>query len=122
MSSLTFEYEGLEITVRAEIGADVWDASNVFSAIRDLVTNDPAYRVEKFIDFVLRSQVKGDLGFAWPVSVLDREAIRGAYPRWCALKKPLMIAWAEKLEEVNTAPGDTDLQPVEPGEALPPTP
>lgn len=121
MRELTFEYNGLKITVREELGSDVWDEESADAVLGSSVEGHPVWRLGKFYACVIRTtKIEGDLPFEWPTSCVDRRIIT-AYEGWRALPKALLKLWDEELKAVNAA-GDPDLKEIEPGKSLPPPP
>lgn len=121
MSSASLTYkDNVTITVRPSMGSDVWDEECVYRNLGKSIEGHPMLRLNKFIEAVVRSEVIGDLGFTWPESVTDVACMVSAYEGWRQLPRDLLKQWDGLLTSVNVPPGDKDLQPISPGEALPP--
>lgn len=120
MANLTIKHGETTITVRESIGSDIFDEDLVMTFLGDEVKGHPFYRVQQYRDAVVRSVVQGNLGFEWPESVVDKTRIYAAYESWRRLPKALLRDWAKALNDVNTPPGDPDLQPLPEGKELPP--
>lgn len=118
----TFTEGKITITVRQELGSDLFDEDIVLYNLGDTVKGHPLMRVNKFIKAVIRSTVKGKLPFVWPSSVTDVTNIPAAYEGWRALPRELLKKWDDELDAVNES-GDPDLHPMDvpPGEASLPT-
>lgn len=114
MRRQTFSVHNLSITVRESIGSDIFDEDIVMVNLGNGINSHPLVRVNKFIDFVIRTErIEGDLGFEWPQAVTDQARIVLAYEHWRELPREVLREWDRQLAEVNTPPGDPALQPMD---------
>lgn len=97
-----FTVGDVEITVRAGIGMDIFDANAIYPQLsynrrsKRMVT-----RASAFVDALLRSTIDGDLGFAWPDVDDDDTGLQAAFEGWQALPKTIITAWSNALYLVN---------------------
>ena len=120
MNLSTFEFNGITVTVREELGSDLWDEETIEAVLGTAIDGHPVWRLQKFYNCIIRTiKIEGDFPFEWPISATDRKII-AAYEGWRALPRELLKRWDEALQAANIRPGDKDIQPIQPGEALPP--
>lgn len=131
MHSKTFEVNGAKITVRTEDGNAYIDRMSAETAlgIYDFHLEDNAkkgyvkgqrklsqriaIRRRQFAAVYAQSEVEGDLGFDWPDSPVDTEAMMAACEAWLALPGQVVGQWMNEVAMVNVAPNDPDLKPPE---------
>lgn len=100
----TDTFEGVTITVRARIGADVWDEFAVKSKLVQIEVVNNEYRVDKFADFVTRTISVEGLTFEWPKVNSSADVMQAAYASWCEFSPKLMIFWHNLIWDVNQPP------------------
>lgn len=125
MRTLTIQCDGMRITVREALGSDVFDEDIVFINLGSAVEGHPKYRVDQFVQAVVRTvdiDSDGAPFIAWP-AVTDARRMVQAYEDWRKLPRRLLEQWANGLAEVNQPPGDPAEHPqdIPVGEASRPT-
>lgn len=115
MEHLTFEHDGLKITLRPHTGRDVLWWRVIFGKL-DTKASDFDFWLEAFQTLVsILTQtvsVEGDLGFTLPAPSADVDTLKAAadklLERWDLWKR-----WEDALRQVDTPVNDPDLLPPE---------
>lgn len=131
MHKRTFSHNGATITVRTEDGSayiDRMTAEITLGLYETFEEDDPAqghvkgervlsprvaFKRTQFAAVWAQSDVEGDLGFEWPQSPLDQEAMLSGCEAWLALPGRIVGQWINEVNMVNMAPNDPDLKPPE---------
>lgn len=110
---LTKKLDKIEITVRAQVGMDVFDKPYL---LKSLGMNDGGLRqnrAEYFVDCVIQTvEVKG-LPFEWVTAESAPEDLQAAYDAWCDLPPVAAAGWVNAIYEVNNGPGEVEDKPGE---------
>lgn len=124
MRQHTIEVEDLTITMREEIGRDVFSTRVVYRKLlkktdetqngasdSDDVTQE---MMIAFASMVCQTEtIEGDLGFTLPDANAAAPVLRTAFEQWQTLSPAILVAWTRGIRDVNTPPGDPDLFPPE---------
>lgn len=107
-----FEWNGATITVRR---STIGDRLAIHVISRHLMVDAESeverYQVAVFAEYVQRSTVAGDLGFAFPSSTATAKELHAAMAAFLQMDEALYYQWENALTEVNAAPNAPALTP-----------
>ncbi len=103
---------GLCVTVKTATGRSYFDTEHLFLKynIWGQSERDKQHLVA-FIQAVVQSSVKGNIGFEWPTAASSLEELEAAREWFFDLPKQPFIDWLNAITEVDTPPVDPDLLP-----------
>lgn len=111
MHTQTFTWGGAEITVRPAVVQDRLDTEIVMFTMGQGETVRERHAQRNFGKFITQSEVKGDLGFAWPTLDASPAELNEAFSHWRSMPGALYDQWDNALTAVDTTPNDPDLTP-----------
>ncbi|PJF39566.1 MAG: hypothetical protein CUN54_08405 [Phototrophicales bacterium] len=98
----TIHADGVTITVRERIGADVWTRPFIEARLR-LVDNElQQFLARQFVDYLIQTVSIEGLDFEWPTLESSDEELLAAFDAWQHIPPDLMTQWANILFEINT--------------------
>lgn len=111
-NTLTFEYNGARITVRAETGHDYFEWRRIIGLLNDAGYDEKQWSAwVTFAAMCSRTvSVEGDIGVTWPPALNNVEQVRAAYAAVLGLRSNLIVLWEQALLDVNRQ-GAPDLGP-----------
>lgn len=111
MPDVTFEWNKAKITVREEIGRDEWriqyvrgDVQRAYALAKgkkqDALTQWERIDCNEFALILLRSSVKGSLGYPWPdYEASTAEQLYAAFEQWTKSPCELIKTWYKAIND-----------------------